>query len=145
VTLDEFGTSCELVKFMLATPLLVNMLVGTPEPSIEMTIGKGPAPLGVVIVELKVIEVDPCVTTTLSMPPEKVAVSVAGGAPFGPVPQYWMSALISARRQRHWSRVVMRVPLIIKNGSGRFAIAVSALKAGGVGAAGQSAPVFSTV
>ena len=43
---------------MVATPLLLKMLVGTPDPSIEMTIGKGPAPLGVVIVELKVMEVD---------------------------------------------------------------------------------------
>ena len=66
------------------------MLVGTPDPSIEMTIGKGPAPLGVVIVELSVIEVEPWVTTTVSLPPEKVAVSVAGGAPFGPDPQYWI-------------------------------------------------------
>jgi hypothetical protein len=128
---------------MVATPLLEKMLVGTPDPSIEMTIGKGPAPLGVVIVELKVIDVDPWVTTTVSLPPEKVAVSVAGGAPLGPVPQYWIKELISARRQRHWSRALMRVPLVIRNGSGKFAMVGSALKAGGAGGAGQSAPVFS--
>src|SRR4029077_518564 len=128
---------------MVATPLLVKMLVGTPDPSIEMTIGNGPAPLGVVIVELRVIDVEPWVTTTVSLPPEKVAVSVAGGAPLGPVPQYWMRELISARRHRHWSRVLMRVPLVIRNGSGRFAMAGGALKAGGAGSAGQSAPVFS--
>jgi hypothetical protein len=44
---------------MVATPRLVKMLEGTPDPSIEMRTGKGPAPLGVVIVELRVIEAEP--------------------------------------------------------------------------------------
>ena len=89
------------------------------------------------------IDAPPCVETTVSLPPENVAVSVLGGAPFGPDTQYSICDLISARRHLHWSLVVMRVPLVIKNGSGRFAIAVSALNAGGAGGAGQSAPVFS--
>ena len=63
----------------------------------------------------------------------------------GPEPQYWIWEPISARRQRQSLILPMRVPLIIKNGSGRLAMLVSALKAGGVGGLGQSAPVFSVV
>jgi hypothetical protein len=61
----------------------------------------------------------------------------------GPDSQYCSWELISARRHRHSSRRLSRVPLVIKNGSGRFAIGVSAPKAGGAGGGGQSAPVFS--
>jgi hypothetical protein len=55
---------------MVATPELVKMLEGTPDPSIETTAANGPAPLGVVIVVLRVIEAEPWVTTTVSVPPE---------------------------------------------------------------------------
>jgi hypothetical protein len=72
-----------------------------------------------------------------------VDVTLLGGAPLGPDTQCCICALISARRHRHWSRVVMRVPLVIKNGSGKLATAGSAVNAGGAGGAGQSAPVFS--
>jgi hypothetical protein len=51
--------------------------------------------------------------------------------------------MMSARRHLHWSFVLMRVPVLIKNGSGRFATVGSALNAGCAGGAGQSAPVFS--
>src|SRR5690349_11029297 len=51
-------------------------------------------------------------------------------------------ALISARRQRHCARVVMRSPFAISNGSGKFSIEGSWSKLGSSGA-GQSAPVFS--
>ena len=50
-----------------------------------MTTGKGPAPLGVVIVELNVIEVDPWVDDHRELAArEGGGQSVAGGAPFGP-------------------------------------------------------------
>src|SRR5262245_5694747 len=110
---------------------------------IPMISGNGPVPLGLEIVAVSVIEAEPCVDTTVSVLPDSVAVRVLGGAPLGPDTQYSICALISARRHLHWSRVVMRVPLVIRNGSGRFAIVGSALMAGGAGGAGQSAPVFS--
>jgi hypothetical protein len=130
---------------MVATPRLVKMLAGRLPVGvfIPMTTGKGPAPLGVVIVELNVIEAEPWVATTVSLLPENVAVRALGGAPLGPDTQCCICALISARRHLHWSRLVMRAPLVIKKGSGKFVIAASALKAGGAGGAGQSAPVFS--
>ena len=37
----------------------------------------------------------------------------------------------------------MRVPFVIRNGSGKFETGMSALNAGGAAGAGQSAPVFS--
>ena len=130
---------------MVATPRLVKMLAGRLPVGvfIPMTSGKGPAPLGVVIVEVKVIEVDPWVETTVRVLPEKVAVSVLGGAPLGPDSQYCIWEPISARRHLQSSRLVMRVPLVIKNGSGKFAMVGSAANAGGAGGAAQSAPVFS--
>ena len=42
------------------------------------------------MVVLSVIEAPFAVTVTESVLPEKVAVRVLGGAPFGPVPQYWI-------------------------------------------------------
>ena len=92
---------------------------------------------------VRVMDAAPWLTTTVSLPPERVAVRPLGGAPFGPDSQCWMSELISARRHLHASRLVMRVPPVIRNGSGKFEIAVSAPKAGCAGIAGQSAPVFS--
>src|SRR4051812_9240868 len=144
-TLNASGTSWELVNVIVATPWPVKMDEGRLPVGvfIPMISGNGPFPVGVLIVALKVIEVEPCIAMTVSLPPEKVAVRLVGGAPFGPDSQYWMMELISARRQRHWSFVVMRVPFVIRNGSGRFAIAGSALKATGADGAGQSAPVFS--
>jgi hypothetical protein len=41
--------------------------------------------------------------------------------------------------------LLIRVPFVIKNGSGRLVMLASALKAGGAGGCGQSAPVFSVV
>jgi hypothetical protein len=90
-----------------------------------------------------VIDAPFCVTTTVSRFPESVAFRLLGGAPFGPVPQYWIEEAISERRQRHWSRLVMRAPLFSKKGSGKFGMGVSAAKAGAAADAGQSAPVFS--
>ena len=55
---------------------------------IPMMSGNGPFPLGVVSVPLNVIEAEPCVTTTSSVPPERVAVTLLGGAPLGPDTQY---------------------------------------------------------
>jgi hypothetical protein len=57
---------------MVATPRPVKMLDGRLPVAvfIPMTSGKGPAPLGVVIAELKVIEADPWVATTVRLPPE---------------------------------------------------------------------------
>src|SRR4051794_1502701 len=83
VTLKPSGTSCELVNVMVATPRLVKMLAGRLPVGvfIPMTSGKGPAPLGVVSVALKVIDAAPCVATTVSLPPENVAVRPLGGAP----------------------------------------------------------------
>jgi hypothetical protein len=135
----------ELVNDMVATPRLVKMDEGRLPVAvfIPMTTGNGPFPLGVVIVELKVIEAEPWVTTTESRLLENVAVTLLGGAPLGPETQCCICALISARLHLHWSRLLMRVPLVIKNGSGKFATAGSALNAGGAGGAGQSAPVFS--
>jgi hypothetical protein len=75
---------------MVATPRLVKIDDGRLPVAvfIPITTGKGPAPLGVVIVLLSVIVAEPCVTTTLSLPPENVAVRLLGGAPFGPDSQY---------------------------------------------------------
>jgi hypothetical protein len=138
---------CELVNDIVATPAPLKMLDGKLPVGVFMPImsGKGPAPLGVVMVELSVIELPPCVTTTFSLPPEKVALTSLGGAPFGPDTQCCIWALISARRQRHSLRLAMRMPLAIKNGSGRLAIAGRALNGGGAGGGLQSAPVFSTL
>ena len=94
-TLNASGTSVELLKVMVATPRPVKMLAGRLPVAvfIPMTTGKGPVPLGVLIVALNVIDVEPCVETTVSLPPEKVAVRLVGGAPLGPDTQYSTSAL----------------------------------------------------
>ena len=63
--------------------------------------GKGPGPLGRLMVELSVIEAPFWVTTTMSRLPASVALRLLGGAPLGPVPQNWISERISERRQRH--------------------------------------------
>src|SRR6185503_2838960 len=130
---------------MVATPRPVKMDAGRLPVAvfIPMTTGNGPVPLGLVIVEVNVIEAPFCVETTERLLPDKVAVRVLGGAPFGPDTQCCIGPMMSARRHRHWSFVVMRVPLLIRNGSGRLATIGSALNAGCAGGAGQSAPVFS--
>ena len=139
------GTSVPLLNVIVATPALVKMLAGRLPVAvfIPITTGKGPAPLGLLIVEVNVIDAPLCIATTESVLPDKVAFSVLGGAPFGPDTQCCIGAMMSARRHLHWSLVVMRVPFDIKNGSGRFATMGSALNAGGAAGAGQSAPVFS--
>jgi hypothetical protein len=79
--LKASGTSVELVNVIVATPRPVKRLAGKLPVGvfIPMTTGKGPVPLGVEIVEVNVIEAPPCVETTVSLPPEKVAVTVLGG------------------------------------------------------------------
>src|ERR1044071_9417425 len=101
---------------MVATPRCVKMLPGS-EPVAEpipMMTGKGPAPVGRLIDERKVIVAPACVTVTVSMLPEKVAVTLLGGAPLGPDTQYCICELISARRHLHSALVLMRAPLVIR-------------------------------
>ncbi|MFZ5893582.1 MAG: hypothetical protein ACOY0T_21145 [Myxococcota bacterium] len=130
---------------IVATPRLVKIEAGKLPVGVfmPMTSGNGPFPLGNVIVLLNVMLAEPCVTTTVNFPPEKVAVRLLGGAPFGPDTQCCICELISARRHLQPSRVEIRLPLVIRNGSGKFGIACSAPNAGGAGGGAQSAPVFS--
>src|SRR5262245_40837800 len=111
----ELGTSVMLLKTIVATPLPVKIDEGKLPVAvfIPMMTGNGPAPLGLLIVEVNVIEAPFWVETTESVLPDSVAVTVAGGAPLGPDTQYSMIALISARRHLHCSLVVMCVPLVI--------------------------------
>ena len=92
--MNASGTSVELVNVIVATPRPVKMLAGRLPVGvfIPMTTGKGPVPLGLVIVEVNVIDAPPCVETTVSLLPDNVAVSVLGGAPFGPDTQYCICA-----------------------------------------------------
>src|SRR5215831_1183977 len=90
-TLNASGTSCPLLNVRVATP--VNRLAGRLPVAVfmPMTSGNGPAPLGVVSGAVSVMVAPFWVTFTDSVPPERVAVTLAaaGGAPFGPDPQYW--------------------------------------------------------
>src|SRR5262245_54909558 len=97
------------------------------------------------MVVLSVIDSPPTVTFTVSLFPEKVAVtSLAVGGGLVPSSQCWICALISARRQRQSARLLIRPPLSLRNGSGNSGIELSALNAGKLVATGQSAPVFSS-
>ena len=71
------------MNVIVATPRLVKMLDGSapvPPVSMPITAGNGPFPAGVVMVVVSVIDPPPSVTFTVSWPPEKVAVRLAGGA-----------------------------------------------------------------
>ena len=70
MTLNASGTSCVLVKVIVATPpkrLVGRLPVGV---FIPMTSGNGPLPLGVVMVDVSVTVAPPPVTVTVSLPPE---------------------------------------------------------------------------
>ena len=87
-------------------------------PFMPMATQRGPVPLGMLTVELRVIEPALVVTCTLSIEPDSVACTM-GGSGFVPISYFSMSFLISFRRHSHCDFALMRVPSFIANGSGR--------------------------
>src|SRR5690349_15483032 len=129
---------------MTAAPAALIAAVSAPNPPSTTTAGNGPEPLGSSTLAEKLELRPPWATLTVMVVEDTVPETVAGLTGFSPYTNFSASFLISARRQRQSSRVLMRVPFSRVNGSGSLVIVGSAPASGSAGTA-HPAPSSSTV